>query len=309
MKISVIIPVYNGKNYILETIGSVKKQTLVPHELIVIDDGSNDGSFDLLNTLTLPFPLRVLKQTNQGQSASRNHGVEISTGDFIAFLDQDDVWYPQHLEKLSMLMQSNERLGWVYHNFDLTDEKSKVTRQGHLNYLPIPHPKTTLEGIVKQDAHILPSAALVRKKAFVSVGMFNTQLSGYEDDDLFIRMFTNGWENAYLNESLSTWRIHSSSSGHSNRMRDSRKLFFNIVRNQHPQMTPFLGVRMFNSSFDWYKCYLKQKNDQNCIFMYDDLKYYTAFAPLAFKLKWKPLLLFFKYPLLIRFLKKIILGK
>ena len=96
-RISVVIPVFNGERFLAEAIQSALSQTLSPCEILVIDDGSTDGSAYLAESFGPP--VRVLRQENQGEAAARNRGIESAMGDWVAFLDCDDVWKP---EKLSL---------------------------------------------------------------------------------------------------------------------------------------------------------------------------------------------------------------
>ena len=119
-KISVVIPVYNGEKYIAKAIQSVVDQTLPPHEIIVVNDGSTDASASILAELAQKYPIQYYQKENGGQSSARNYGVRVSQGDLIAFLDQDDVWYPNHLEELvkPFLEKSYPELGWIYSTID-----------------------------------------------------------------------------------------------------------------------------------------------------------------------------------------------
>ncbi|NCC37254.1 MAG: glycosyltransferase family 2 protein, partial [Chloroflexia bacterium] len=92
--ISVIIPVYNGERFLAEAIQSVLDQTLPPDEIIVVDDGSTDGSAAVVDRLasTSSLPMRYVYQQNQGPAAVRNHGVQVALGAYIAFLNADDIW-------------------------------------------------------------------------------------------------------------------------------------------------------------------------------------------------------------------------
>ncbi len=88
----------------------------------MVDDGSTDGSLEELEGLPpAPFPVRVLRQANAGQSAARNAAARQAEGEFLAFLDQDDHWHPRHLEELVAPLVDDPSVGWVYSDFDEMD--------------------------------------------------------------------------------------------------------------------------------------------------------------------------------------------
>jgi GT2 family glycosyltransferase len=172
--------------------------------------------------------ITLLHKENGGQSSARNFGVAHSKGDLIALLDQDDAWYTTHLEELlkPFLEQSIGReLGWVYSDLDEIDTQGRMINHRFLRTLPTPHPKTNMFMCLREDMFILPSASLISRKAFDAVGGFDERLSGYEDDDLFLRMFRAGYANIFLEVALSKWRIYPESSSYSYRMRRSRGIY------------------------------------------------------------------------------------
>jgi glycosyltransferase involved in cell wall biosynthesis len=223
-KISVVIPVYNGEKYIAKAIQSVVDQTLPPHEIIVVNDGSTDASAQVLADLVKKYPIQYYQKENGGQSSARNYGVRASQGDLIAFLDQDDVWYPNHLEELikPFLENSYPELGWVYSTIDEIGEDDELYRLDVLSYCDATHPKRSLAQCLSTDMFVIPSVTLVSKKAFNDVDGFDERLSGYEDDDLFLRIFTKGYRNVFIDKSLAQWRIHDKSCSWDRRMSRSR---------------------------------------------------------------------------------------
>src|SRR6185436_2021170 len=124
--VSAILPVYNGLRYLRESIGSIVAQTLQPLELFVIDDGSTDGSREFLATLQTPFPLYVLHQRQERQSAARNLAAAQAKGKYLAFLDHDDIWYPRHLEKLVAPLEADDWMGWSYSDLDEIDANGEL---------------------------------------------------------------------------------------------------------------------------------------------------------------------------------------
>ena len=107
-KISIIIPIYNAKEYLDDCIASVFEQTCTDYELLLIDDGSQDGSRDICNKLAVQYKrIRVICQKHKGVSAARNAGIEAACGKYLFFLDSDDVIHPQLLEALYELQEEN----------------------------------------------------------------------------------------------------------------------------------------------------------------------------------------------------------
>ena len=221
--ITAILPVYNGRRFVDEAVRSVITQTLLPQELIIVDDGSTDDSLRGLDSVTNPpFPIRVLRQANRGQSAARNLAAREAEGDYLAFLDQDDRWYPGHLEALVEALQSDPRAGWAYSDFDEIDLAGNLVTKDFIQVAGLSHPKRTIGECVECDLMVIPSASMIRRKAFEEAEGFDESLCGYEDDDLFVRVFRLGWNHVFLKTALVQFRIHASGSSTSKTFIESR---------------------------------------------------------------------------------------
>jgi glycosyltransferase involved in cell wall biosynthesis len=218
---------YNGARFIREALRSIIDQELVPDEVIVVDDGSTDDGAAIVAEVATLYPIRLLRKENGGQSSARNMGVDHAHGDLIAFLDQDDAWYPDHLTELvkPFLETRSIQLGWVYSSLDEINEAGEMVAHDILKPFKSAHPKRDLACCLREDMFILPSASLISREAFRRVGGFDERLSGYEDDDFFLRMFLAGFDNVYLPTSLSKWRIYQTSSSYSQRMAVSRAIY------------------------------------------------------------------------------------
>ncbi|MFY9221885.1 MAG: glycosyltransferase family A protein [Blastocatellia bacterium] len=163
LKISVIIPVFNGEKYIKEAINSVLEQTFQDFEIIVIDDGSTDKTEEIVKS----FPTSKIhyeKQVNKGVAAARNGGVELAKNDWIAFLDADDLWVKNKLELQINAFLNNQTLdiilGQVEHFYSPELSLEKQTK--------LYCPKEIQPGF-------LPSTMLVKKEVFDRVGLFETK--------------------------------------------------------------------------------------------------------------------------------------
>jgi len=221
-RVTAILPVFNGRRFLRGAVESVIAQSLLPCELIVVDDGSTDGSLSELEGLSAPFPIRVLPQKNAGQSAARNLAARQAEGDFFAFLDQDDRWHPQHLELLMAPLEADPAVAWAYCDFDEIDYDGHLVTRAFLRANGVPNPKRSIFDCVARDLMVLPSASVLRRTAFENASGFDETLSGYEDDDLFVRLFRMGWEHAFLERPLVRFRIHTQGSSTSRRFIDSR---------------------------------------------------------------------------------------
>ena len=184
-QISVIIPVFNAEKYILDTIRSVMNQTICEIEIIVINDGSTDGSGKLINSLAEnDNRILTIHQSNLGVSASRNEGRKVSRGKFLAFLDADDLWLPNNLE-LKLEKMNREGFGLVHSDGQIIDEfgnlKEEVLagEEGNL-----------LEGLLlwKKTQIPSPSSILIRREVIDKVGDFDEKLSTSADQDFYFRV-------------------------------------------------------------------------------------------------------------------------
>jgi glycosyltransferase involved in cell wall biosynthesis len=226
--ISVIVPVYNGEAHLLGALGSCLAQSRAPHEIIVVNDGSTDGSLAVITAFAAssPIPVRVIDQANAGQSQSRNNGVAAASGEYIAFLDQDDQWRPEFLAEVAKPLDERSQVTWSYCDFDTVDGEGRLLTRGYIRAIGQVHPKLSVIDIIGQDCMVLPSASVMRRQVFEELGGFDARLRGYEDDDLYLRTFQAGWEMAYLPASLIRYRVHSDGSSAQASFRRSRVIFF-----------------------------------------------------------------------------------
>jgi glycosyltransferase involved in cell wall biosynthesis len=296
--ITAIIPLYNGAPYIAQAISSMLEQTVLPAEIIVVDDGSTDHGAQIVEQLAAQRPAKVpitlIRKTNGGQSSARNLGARHARGDVIAFLDQDDAWYPDHLEKLAKPFhqpQSRE-LGWVYSNADEIDENGVMVTRSFLSTFPTQHPKRDLAACLREDMFVLPSASVISRQAFQSVGGFDEQLMGYEDDDLFLRLFRHGYENLFIDEALSLWRIHVGGSSYSWRMARSRMIYAKKLLNEFPDdperqryfRRDMLAPRFFTQMIADYSKALRRGNREEVRSALANLRFISKFLRLRLRI-------------------------
>ncbi len=178
--ISCIVPVYNGELYLREAIDSILAQTYRPLEIIVVDDGSTDATPDV--AASYGDRLRYVCQANAGPGAARNHGLSLTQGEFVAFLDADDLWHPDKLACQMARFTARPQLDLcVTHiqNFWIPELQEEEARfRNHPVSRPLPG--------------YLPQALLARRTAFDRVGPFNPTLRLCSDMDWFLHVAEQG---------------------------------------------------------------------------------------------------------------------
>jgi glycosyltransferase involved in cell wall biosynthesis len=180
-EVSVIIPTYNRLGYLREALDSVLRQTAPPREILIIDDGSTDGTAEWLEGQDFPA-LRMLRQENRGPAAARNLGLAAATGRHVAFLDSDDLWLPEKLNIQTDFLQGNPE-----YKFCQTEE---VWIRRGLRVQPMKkHAKPT--GWVFESCLplclISPSALMIEREFLLDLGGFDIRFPVCEDYELWLR--------------------------------------------------------------------------------------------------------------------------
>ena len=181
--ISVVIPAYNAQKTITQTIESVLNQTFSDFELIVINDGSQDSTLDIVSSIS-DSRVQVFSYPNSGPQKSRNRGIEHSSGEYISFLDADDLWTPDKLEAQLKALQENPQAGVAYSWTDYIDESGKLLPQRiYGNFTGDVYVKLLLADFVGNGSN-----PLIRKQALVEVGGFDELLVAGQDWDMWVRL-------------------------------------------------------------------------------------------------------------------------
>lgn len=231
-KISVIIPFYNGSEYIEAALESIKRQTMTPYEVIVVDDGSTAAEHNFLESLVARFGFLLTRIENRGQSAARNHGVNLAQGSLVCFLDQDDQFFANHIEVLYKKLESGGfKDAFAYGDAWRRTESGIITAHS-IHIGSGAHPRKSLGSLISSDMMILPSASMIVKEMFSSIGGFDSNLQGYEDDDLFLRFFTSGYSSSYADEPVLMWTVNPNSVSFSERMATSRFSYYEKLRDK-----------------------------------------------------------------------------
>jgi len=183
---SVIIPVYNRRESVIRTIESVLSQKFTDYELIVVDDGSTDGTFEYLNSLFKN--IRLFRKENAGPGAARNYGSARALGEYVAFLDSDDVWYPWTLETFASLIKKYQKPTILSAKVDeiLKDDICSSKEQ-----LPIESEYFSSYLDASKTGYLVGAGmAVIRRCYFDEVGRFDVRFINAEDWDLILRLGT-----------------------------------------------------------------------------------------------------------------------
>lgn len=199
--ISVIVPAYNSANTILETIESVRKQTYTDFELIVIDDGSSDRTLELLATIDEPR-LQVFSYENGGLPVARNRGIARSQGEFITFVDADDLWTEDKLELQLAALQQNPAAGIVYSWTTVMNEQGESFYPGK----SVSYQGDVCKQLLGNNFIASGSNVMVRRRAIESVGEFEPTLKSAEDWDYWLRLALAGWQFAVVPQAQILYR-------------------------------------------------------------------------------------------------------
>ena len=205
-RVSVVIPVYNGERYLAHTLDKVLGQSYSNIEIVAVDDGSTDGSNGILNQYR--DRIVIIRQQNAGVSAARNAGIRESSGEYIAFLDQDDWWLPSKTEQQVQVFNNHSETGFVHTAavfFDDTRSEAIEPFNNERGDLIVGDcfPQLLLGN------GIIGCSVMVRRSVLDRVGGFDTEICGntVQDYDLWLRC-AQVTQFSYIPEPLSVYRIH-----------------------------------------------------------------------------------------------------
>jgi glycosyltransferase involved in cell wall biosynthesis len=212
-KVSVVIPCFNGERFIGEAIESVLAQTHRDLEIIVVDDGSSDRSREVVMDYASGGRVRYTRHdVNRGIPAARNTGIRLSDGDFVAFLDQDDLWRPEKLSREIAAFESrkNGDIGLVFSNMGLMNRHGVLVKDTCCKV-----PKG-INGLAREQVvkalfmrNFIPIiTVLVKRECFERVGFLDETISSGSDDYEFCLRLAREYDIAYVDEALAVRRLH-----------------------------------------------------------------------------------------------------
>ncbi|WP_242085694.1 glycosyltransferase family 2 protein [Aestuariivivens sediminis] len=185
---SIVIPLFNKVDYICDTLTSVLNQSFQDFEVIIVNDGSTDGSIDIVKSFKDPR-IKIYEQENQGASVARNYGIEQAESDFIALIDADDIWYKNHLSALKHVIKSFPEAGLFCTNYEVKRSKDLITPAA-FNFKFDKDPLLIENFFEASLITFIPTSSSVAflKYHFNEIGGYHEALRSGQDIDLWIRM-------------------------------------------------------------------------------------------------------------------------
>jgi len=213
--VSVIIHTYNNEKFIAETVESVLNQTYKDYEIIVVDDGSVDGTRETL----MPYmqKIRYHYKENGGIASAKNAGINLSQSEFVAFLDHDDLWVPDKLQLQMECFKENPLLGLVYAKYtSFRDGKELRTK-----------PEKGYSGWIFKEllakSFIQTSTVVVKKKCLNAVGPYDESFSLGDEYDMFLRI-SKKFQCGFVNKGLTRYRVHDTNASNNDFLFDNENL-------------------------------------------------------------------------------------
>ena len=215
--VSCIVPVFNGERFLGDTLDSIFAQAYRPIQVIVTDDGSTDGTANVVASYgeTIEF----IRQSNRGPASARNQGLSAANGEFIAFLDADDLWRPEKLTRQVARLVADVSIDYsVSHVLNFWEDEVREESE-HLKEHPRAQP----------IAGYVTGTLLARRRIFDEIGCFNEKLAHGDATEWFLRARTEGRRGELMEEVLLLRRLHESNRSRE-RATKSRDEFLNILK-------------------------------------------------------------------------------
>ena len=215
--VSVIIPAFNVEKYIQATLDSILAQTWTNMEVIVTDDGSSDKTQSLINEYVERYPkiVQLIVQKNSGTSTARNNGINCSKGEIIAFMDADDIWLPNKLQRQVEIFNKFKDVSLVYTNAQCIDQFGNDYGHSYSSDEEInENPENIFSQLLLRN-HIPLSSITVRKNIFEKTGLFNIKTRLAEDKEWLLKV-AHKYQIYGIKDCLTQYRIHAMNKGKNN---------------------------------------------------------------------------------------------
>lgn len=233
-KVSIIVPVYNAEPYIEQTIKSVLNQEYTNFELLLVENGSTDATIEKIKTFSDERIRLIIMEDNAGAAAARNEGMKAATGEFVGFLDADDLWHKEKLVKQIAFMKEKEA-AFCFTGYEFGDENAVGT--GKI----VKVPDTLVYKQALNNTTIFTSTVIFDTRKIAKDRLYMPQIKS-EDTALWFRVLREGYTAYGLNENLVTYRRPAKSLS-SNKVEAMRRIW-NLYR-KHERLNVFYSMYLF----------------------------------------------------------------
>jgi glycosyltransferase involved in cell wall biosynthesis len=232
-RVSVIIPSYNCARYLGRAIDSANAQTYKDYEILVVDDGSTDDTKDV--AMQYGRKLTYLYQQNRGVSAARNHAISKASGELLAYLDADDMWYPEKLERQVAFLDAHQECGMVHGEMSVINEQDEILHLRFYEETKRDVPQGYCVPKLLMRCHIQTLTVVERRSSFDRVGVFDDRLPIVQDYLHWIMIAAEGQAVGYLAEPLGKYRWRTGSLiGNYPRLLEDYVRIFDILLHEKP---------------------------------------------------------------------------
>lgn len=203
-RVSTIIPTYNCARYVGRAIDSVCAQTYKDYEILVVDDGSSDDTKDVV--MQYGRKVTYIYQQNQGVSAARNHAISKANGELLAYLDADDMWFPEKLERQVAFLDAHQECGMVHSEMSIINEQDEILHARFYEETKRSVPQGYCMEVLLRRCHIQTLTVVERRNCFDRAGVFDVRLPIAQDYLHWIMIAAEGQAVGYLAEPLGKYR-------------------------------------------------------------------------------------------------------
>jgi glycosyltransferase involved in cell wall biosynthesis len=288
--VSVIIPTFNRSEYLKEAINSVYKQSYRPIECILVDDGSTDDTSSVINSFLLlidcEFQFKYIYQQNAGSQVARNKGTEAATGEYIQYLDSDDLLYPKKLEEQVSYLLKHPECDAVFGDWESGTFESKKIIKGYIS-------QNFIKQMLVLERSIHTSAILFRKELVDLIGLWDVELKRCQEIDFHLRGLLVG--GIYHHQSLLTglWRYHDSERIHNQTGADAFVKFYQKWERILKEQELFTSemAEIIASWYLWFFSQSKNKDYHKSLTVLEEavrynpnLKFYNTFKMRALRI-------------------------
>ena len=247
VKVSILMPVYNGSQYLSEAIKSALAQTYKNIELLIVNDGSTDNSADIIRPFLKDSRVIYIEQKNAGVASARNTAIKKARGKYIGFLDQDDLWLPNKLSTQIKFLETNKEIAFVHSRQGYIQTDGAPIHTYSKDWVSDLHGKCFTELFKRNRIAVL--TVLLRKSVIDDIGFFNETVSRADDYELWLRICSK-YSIGFQDKNLALYRCHDKNASHDYiKMEQAELNALETLYNKNKEAFIFIDKNILNNRF------------------------------------------------------------